>query len=84
MVRILFFASFREQLNTRQMELELTTAPCTVSDLISRLITAGGDSWRRVLEGDNLVIAVNQSVCTRQQSVCDGDEVAFYPPVTGG
>ena len=38
MVRVLFFASFREQLNTRQVELELTDTPCSVADLMGRLI----------------------------------------------
>lgn len=84
MVHILFFASFREQLNTRQVELELTDTPCSVADLMGRLIATGGEAWQHVLGSDNLVIAVNQSVCSRQQAVCDGDEVAFYPPVTGG
>ena len=84
MVRILFFASFREQLNTRQMALELVGKSSRVDELMARLIDDGGDAWRQVLEGDNLVIAVNQQICDRQQLVLDGDEVAFYPPVTGG
>lgn len=84
MVRILFFASFREQLNTRQMVLEWVGKSSRVDELMARLIDDGGDTWRQVLESDNLVIAVNQQICDRQQLVRDGDEVAFYPPVTGG
>jgi molybdopterin synthase sulfur carrier subunit len=84
MVRILFFASFREQLNTRQMALELAKESSSVAELMARLIDDGGDAWRQVLENDKLVIAVNQRICDRQQLVLDGDEVAFYPPVTGG
>lgn len=84
MVCILFFASFREQLNTRQMALELVEESISVAGLMARLIDDGGDPWRQVLESDNLVIAVNQQICDRQYLVHDGDEVAFYPPVTGG
>ena len=84
MVCILFFASFREQLNTRQMALELVEESISVAGLMARLIDDGGEPWRQVLESDNLVIAVNQQICDRQYLVRDGDEVAFYPPVTGG
>ncbi len=83
MMRILFFADFREQLDTRQLELELDES-CTVSTLIARLIRQGGENWRRVLESDNLVIAVNQTICDAGKNLVDGDEIAFYPPVTGG
>jgi molybdopterin synthase sulfur carrier subunit len=84
MVRVLFFASFREQLKTRQIELELQGGGCTVAELILRLIDTGGESWRQVLQNKNLLVAVNQSVSTTQRQLRDGDEVAFYPPVTGG
>jgi molybdopterin converting factor small subunit len=36
------------------------------------------------LLADNTLVAVNRSVSARAARVSDGDEIAFYPPVTGG
>ena len=83
MLRVMFFASFRERLNTRQVEVPLA-APATVAQVIAGLIDQGGEPWREVLEGDNVVMALNQAVCEPGTTVRDGDELAFYPPVTGG
>lgn len=84
MVTVRFFASYRERLNTRQLQLTLPRPECQVSDLIEQLVASGGETWADVLGSDNLVVAVNQVVCGQQQVLHDGDEVAFYPPVTGG
>lgn len=84
MVRVLFFASYREQLNTRQLELAMDGDSCSVAELIARIIDDGGPVFQQVLSSENLVIAVNQTVCDPQQRLHDGDELAFYPPVTGG
>lgn len=84
MVRVLFFASYREQLNTRQLELALNADSCTVAELMARMIDDGGPEFEQVLHSENLVIAVNQTICDQQQHLHDGDELAFYPPVTGG
>jgi molybdopterin synthase sulfur carrier subunit len=84
MVTVRFFASYRERLNTRQLQLTLPQPECQVSDLIERLVASGGEAWADVLASDKLLVAVNQVVCDQHQLVRDGDEVAFYPPVTGG
>jgi molybdopterin synthase sulfur carrier subunit len=84
MVTVRFFASFREKLNTRKLQLTLPEAECRVEDLLAHLIATGGEPWADVLGSDNLVVAVNQVVCDREKVIRAGDEVAFYPPVTGG
>ena len=43
-----------------------------------------GARWREVLEEDNMIRAVNQVVVQGDCALADGDEVAFFPPVTGG
>ncbi|MFT4521076.1 MAG: molybdopterin synthase sulfur carrier subunit, partial [Halioglobus sp.] len=40
--------------------------------------------WRAVLQQNNLIRAINQSVAHANCTLSDGDEVAFFPPVTGG
>lgn len=83
MVQVLFFASFRERLNSRGREVSIHT-PATVATVVDQLVADGGESWGEVLHGENVVIALNQEVCEREAAVEDGDELAFYPPVTGG
>lgn len=83
MVKVLFFAGFREQLGTRERDVEVPQ-PASVGSVLEQLVSEGGDNWRDVLLGDNVVIALNQEVCEVDAPVSDGDELAFYPPVTGG
>lgn len=84
MVTVRFFARIREQLGMAQLELPAVHAGDCVADLRRRLIEAHGGPWESVLCADNVVIAVNHEVCDNTHTVADGDEVAFYPPVTGG
>lgn len=84
MVTVRFFASYREKLNTRQLQVPLPRPGCRVSDLLEQLVASGGELWADVLARDNTVVAVNQVVCDLQRVIGEGDEVAFYPPVTGG
>ncbi|GAB7211949.1 molybdopterin synthase sulfur carrier subunit [Dickeya oryzae] len=43
-----------------------------------------GDRWALALEDGKLLAAVNQSLVAMTHPLTDGDEVAFFPPVTGG
>jgi len=58
--------------------------PCTVHDVIGGLAAARGAHWAQVLQDGNLVVAVNHTVCSRDTLVSPGDELAIFPPVTGG
>ena len=77
-----FFARLREELATDS--LELPAAPHqTVADLLSALASRGG-RWAQ-LQGDQpVMVAVNQAMARPSTPVHAGDEVAFFPPVTGG
>ncbi|MGE9716199.1 MoaD/ThiS family protein, partial [Escherichia coli] len=55
----------------------------TVDDLRRALINKG-DRWALALEDGKLLSAVNQSFVQGTYAIKDGDEVAFFPPVTGG
>ena len=43
-----------------------------------------GDKWALALESGKLLVAVNQTLVPLETALNDGDEVAFFPPVTGG
>ena len=84
MVRVLFFASYREALGVSEYSLALDEGDTSLALLKQRLIQEKGQAWQQVLEANNLVQAVNQTVVDDSSTVKDGDEVAFFPPVTGG
>jgi len=83
MIRILYFASLREKLGTSGESLEL---PPGVSDLggVLDVLAARGGEWASLASVKNLKSAVNQEMAGNMTAVKDGDELAFFPPVTGG
>ena len=84
MLRVLFFARVREALDCASLELAWDESTASLDGLQEQLCEHGGARWREVLEEDNMIRAVNQVVAGGNCALADGDEVAFYPPVTGG
>ncbi len=83
-VKVLFFAALREQLGTAAEEIELPAGVGTVAELRAHLAARGG-AWRSALaDGKLLRVAVNQDMAALPAGIKAGDEVAFFPPVTGG
>ena len=83
-VKLLFFAALREQLGTQAEEIELPAGVSTVAGLRSHLMQRGG-AWQSVFADKRLVrVAVNQDMASPVSGLKPGDEVAFFPPVTGG
>lgn len=81
MIKILFFAQVRELVGCDSMVCE-TDFP-TVEALRQHL-AAQGDRWALALEDGKLLAAVNQTLVSFDHPLSAGDEVAFFPPVTGG
>ena len=83
-LKVLYFASIREKVGTGAEEVELPAGVATVEGLRSHLRGRGG-AWAEALaEGKLLRMAVNQEMVPGAATVKAGDEVAFFPPVTGG
>lgn len=83
-VTVLFFASLREQLGVAREEFELPEAVRTAGGLRVHIAARGG-AWQAALAGPKLVrMAVNQDMAGPEAAIEAGDEVAFFPPVTGG
>lgn len=82
-LKILYFASLREVLGTSGEQLPLPAGVATVAALREHL-AARGDDWRKLTESKSLRAAVNQKMVDADAAIADGDEVAFFPPVTGG
>ena len=84
MVTLLYFASLRESVGVSREQLALPSGNATVSGVIDELrrrdtrwteAFAPGKTWR---------VAVNQQMADGATPVRPGDEIAFFPPVTGG
>lgn len=82
MIRVLYFASLRERLG--QASESLDSPPATVAGLRG-LLAARGGAWATAFADDQQVlVAVNQAMADGDTQLRDGDEVGFFPPVTGG
>lgn len=83
MIRILYFANLRETLGVGAEELALPAGITTVGALRAHLAERGG-SWTALVSSRSLRQAVNQAMVDAEAALGDGDEIAFFPPVTGG
>lgn len=84
MIRLLYFASLRDRLNTAGEELALPEGVKDVAGL-RRHLAGRGAPWSEVFaEEETVLAAVNQEMAQEETPVNDGDEVGFFPPVTGG
>ena len=84
MITVLYFARLREALGTSSEQVAL---PQDVRDLagLRAVLVARGGAWAQELAGNKaLRAAVNQAMASGDTRIADGDEVAFFPPVTGG
>ena len=84
MLSVRFFSLLREALNTEVLELEWSSRCCTVGALKQELIKQNGSFWEEHLMHPNVIHAVNQRVVMIEEPLYDGDEIAFFPPMTGG
>ncbi len=83
-VQVLYFAWLRERAGRSEETVELPDGVATVGGLVAHL--AGlDDAHAAAFDHAGLVrAAVNQEFAGPGDAVADGDEVAFFPPVTGG
>jgi molybdopterin synthase sulfur carrier subunit len=83
-IQVLYFARLREVFGRDRERIEL---PGHVRDVagLTAWLRSRGDAWERELaSGKPVRIAVNQDMAAADTPVGNGDEVAFFPPVTGG
>ena len=82
MIQIKYFASLRETLGKDSEDIEAGAA--TVAAMVEQLRARGG-VWADTFNGERPILAaINQEMCSPDAALSDGDELAFFPPVTGG
>lgn len=83
-IKLLYFASVKERLGKDAEDIEVPPGISTVGGLRAHLSERGG-AYADVFAEKKLVkAAVNQDMVAPTASLKGGDEVAFFPPVTGG
>ena len=82
MIEVRYFARYREALGCDGESLTWS-AELDSLEALRRQLLARGDAWQ-VLAEKSLMCARNQELCGLAEPLADGDEVAFFPPVTGG
>ena len=81
MIKVLFFAQVRELVGCDELRL-----PCDhgTAEALRAALCERGDKWALALESGKLLVAVNQTLVPLETPLNEDDEVAFFPPVTGG
>ena len=83
MLQLRYFASLRETLGIGDEQVEL---PDGVHDLpgLTRWLQDRDEIWASALADRRLHVAINQEIVKADAAIRDGDEIAWFPPVTGG
>lgn len=81
-ITILFFAALADSLDCQKEELLLPNNVTTAKEL-QTFLSSRKSNWL-ALEDTNIRCAVNQDIVKMDHPIKAGDEIAFFPPVTGG
>ena len=83
-VTVLFFAALREQIGQESLSVSVPAAGMSVADLRCQIEGADPAIAQALADQPKLRVAINRTLGTFAQQVRPGDEVAFFPPMTGG
>lgn len=83
-MKLLYFAWIRTRIGRSGENLPLPAEVETVGDLITYLRARGGGYEDALAEPEVIKVAVNQEFSDFTHRLADDDEVALFPPVTGG
>ena len=81
MLKVLFFAQTRELIGVDEITIE---EEFSTADELREYLSQKGEKWALALEKGKLLVAINQTLMPLESVVKSGDEIAFFPPVTGG
>lgn len=84
MIKVLYFARLKESLNYSTEEMNLPADVSTIAQLKQHLALRG-EAWANLFNGKQSIrAAINHALVENDAVIKNGDEVAFFPPVTGG
>ncbi|WP_394174088.1 molybdopterin converting factor subunit 1 [Thalassotalea litorea] len=83
MIKVIFFAALRDKLDCDGLTIETTSEITCVAD-IKQYLCQKHPHWQPFFTEQSILSAVNHTMADESFAVTSGDEVAFFPPVTGG
>ncbi len=83
-MKLLYFAWIRQQTGLGEEEIPLPSDVSDVGELVEWLRGRGPEFSTALQDVSALRVAVNQQFATFETKIADGDEVALFPPMTGG
>jgi sulfur-carrier protein len=84
-LKLLFFASLREQFDFSQKEIILTREVGTAEEFLLAMSKQSGGEWINLFENKKMYkVAINQELSSWKDPIHAGDELAIFPPITGG
>lgn len=83
MIDVLFFARIRDQLGIDRVQIALPDGVNSLLQFTAHL-TATHPSFVGIIDQPTVLVAVNQTFAQSSTSIQDGDEIAYFPPVSGG
>lgn len=84
MLSINYFASLREEFGSSGEALALPAGVASVADLVTYLVRERDPAWAMLEDSSRVLVAVNQCIVERSHPLEGNEEVAFFPPMTGG
>jgi len=84
MIKVLYFSRIREIVGRPEEQVELPSEIDSVGGLVKWMCDRGEPWLSAIGEGEPVLVAVNQEFAKEDTPVKDEDEIAFFPPVTGG
>lgn len=83
-INILYFARIKESVNYSSENIDLPNNVATVTAL-KNYLALRGENWANLFNGKQVIrAAINHALVDDMAKINAGDEVAFFPPVTGG
>ena len=83
-MKLLYFAWVKDRIGLSEETVDLPSDITTVNELLDWLALRGDNYASAINNGKTVRVAVNQTYAPEDKSISNEDEIALFPPVTGG